>query len=113
MCPEVHKSCLRTAVLAVTVIASILLLSPAPRTVAGHGYNSAIYNVTSSWPNSAGSIILYERHNGTGILSPSSYADIAVYTAFEQDRRPNHTESLQTVQILNSMWDGNGLVDDA
>jgi hypothetical protein len=75
-------------------------------------HNATIYNVTSSWPNSPGSMILYERHDGTGTLSPSSYADVAVYTAFEQDRRGNRTLAIQTVQILNRMWDANGLVGD-
>jgi len=76
-------------------------------------HNATIYNVTRSWPNSAGSIILYENHNGTGTLSPSFYADVAVYTAFEQDRGGNRTGAIQTVQILNRMWEANGLVDDA
>ncbi len=75
-------------------------------------HNASTYDVTGRWPNSAGSKILYEYHNGTGILSAFSYADVAVYTAFDQDRQGNHIAALQTVQILNRMWDADGLVDD-
>lgn len=85
-----------------------ILGTPIPLSI----HNATTYDVTHSWPNSAGSTILYEYHNGTGTLSPTNYADVAVYRAFEQDRQGNHTGALQTVQILNRMWDANGLVDD-
>ncbi len=86
-----------------------ILGTPIPLSI----HNATTYDVTHSWPNSAGSTILYEYHNGTGTLSPTNYADVAVYRAFEQDRQGNHTGALQTLQILNKMWDTNGLVDDA
>ena len=75
--------------------------------------NATTTNVTIYWPNSIGNTILYENHNGRGTLSPYSYADVAVYTAFELDRGGDQAIAVQTVQILNRMWDANGLVDDS
>src|SRR2546427_4841698 len=76
-------------------------------------HNATTSDVTTYWSKSTGDTILYENHNSSGILSPSNYSDIAVYNAFEQDRSGNHTGTLQTVQVLNSKWDANGLVDNA
>lgn len=76
-------------------------------------HNATTNDVTTYWSKSTGDTILYENHNSSGILSPSNYSDIAVYNGFEQDRRVDHTGTLQTVQVLNSMWDANGLVDNA
>jgi hypothetical protein len=76
-------------------------------------HNATIYNITRDWTNSAGSTILYEYHNGTGILSPSSYADVAAYAALESTRKGDHSAVLENLNILNKMWDANGMVDDA
>ena len=76
-------------------------------------HNATTTNVSIYWQPGTGNTILYENHNGSGILLLSSYADIAVYTALEQDRSGNHTGTSQTVQVLNNMWDANGLVDNA
>jgi hypothetical protein len=76
-------------------------------------HNATIYDVTRDWTNSAGNMILYEYHNGTGVLSPSSYADVAAYTALESIRRGDRGAVLENLNMLNKMWDANGMVDDA
>ena len=40
-------------------------------------HNATTTNVTAYWPNSSGDTILYENHNGNGILSPSSCSSSA------------------------------------
>jgi hypothetical protein len=76
-------------------------------------HNATIYNLTRDWTNSAGSTILYEYHNGTGVLSPSSYADVAAYTELESTRKGDPSAVLENLNILNKMWDANGMIDDA
>src|SRR5437867_5016304 len=58
-------------------------------------HTSNTYNVTSFWNTvfkATGNYTVYwEDHNGTGILSPYSYADIAAYTALEMNKRGTTT----------------------
>lgn len=76
-------------------------------------HNATIYNVTRDWTNTTGSMILYEYHNGKGMLSPSSYADVAAYTELESTRKGDSSAVLENLNMLNKMWDANGMVDDA
>jgi hypothetical protein len=76
-------------------------------------HNATIHDVTRDWTNRAGSMILYEYHNGTGMLSPSSYADAAAYTVLECTRKGDPGAVPENLNILNKMWDANGMVDDA
>ena len=56
--------------------------------------------------------LYWEYHNGTGVLSPYSYADVAAYSALEMNRRGNTTGTLDMLSVLSSMWDGKGVVDE-
>ncbi len=72
------------------------------------------YNVTKDWPILSGSYsILWENHNGTATLSPFAYSDVAVYTALELERRGNGTGAMELAVVLNTMWDGRGMIDEA
>ncbi len=57
-------------------------------------------------------VVLWEVHNGTGILSPLEYADAAAYTALEMNRRGDGTGALEMVRVLDGMWDGTGFADE-
>ncbi len=72
------------------------------------------YNVTKDWPIATGNYsVLWENHNGTATLSPFAYADVAVYTTLELERRGNGTGAMEMVGVLNTMWDGKGMIDEA
>src|SRR5712692_10028292 len=79
-------------------------------------HTSNTYNVTSYWNTlfkTTGNYTIYwENHNGTGILSPYSYADVAAYTALEMNRRGNTTGTQEMLSVLSTMWDGKGMVDE-
>ena len=62
--------------------------------------------------NTSSHTILWEVHNGTGTLSPSDYADVAVYTALEMIRHGNQTGISEMGDYVNVMFDGRGLVDE-
>lgn len=57
-------------------------------------------------------VVLWEVHNGTGILSPSDYADVAAYTALELDSQGDRTGALSILDVLDGMWKGAGFVDE-
>ena len=79
-------------------------------------HTSNTYNVTSYWNTlfkTTGNYTVYwEYHNGTGVLSPYSYADVAAYTALEMNRRGNTTGTWEMLSVLSAMWDGKGMVDE-
>jgi len=79
-------------------------------------HTSNTYNVTSYWNTlfkTTGNYTVYwEYHNGTGILSPYSYADIAAYTSLEMNKRGNTTGTQEMLSVLSTMWDGKGMVDE-
>ncbi len=89
-----------------------ILNSPIPLPI----HTSNLYNVTNYWNTLfkvTGNYTAYrEYHNGTGTLSPFAYVDVAAYTALEQNRRSNSTGVAEMVSILNTMWDGKGMVDE-
>lgn len=56
--------------------------------------------------------VLWEVRNGSKTLSPYSYADIAAYTGLELYRQRNQTGAQSMLNILNTMYDGKGIVDE-
>ncbi len=56
--------------------------------------------------------VFWEVHNGTGILSPGTYADVASYIGLEHKRRGNQTGVSEMMESLNVIFDGQGLVDE-
>ncbi len=71
-----------------------------------------LFNGTSAAAAGDNYAILWEMHNGTGVLSPNSYVDIAAYTYLEYSRRGNRTGASAMLETLNIMFDGQGLVDE-
>jgi len=57
--------------------------------------------------------VLWERHNGTGILPDCAYGDVAVYTALQLNRDHNMTGTQHEMDCLNKMYDGRGVIDEA
>ncbi len=79
-------------------------------------HTANLYNVTNFWNalfKVTGNYTVYwEYHNGTATLSPFVYADVAAYTAFQLNRHSNTTGVAEMVALLNTMWDGKGMVDE-
>lgn len=57
--------------------------------------------------------VLWEYHNGTGILPDCKYGDVTVYTALQLNRDQNTTGAQHEMNCLNKMYDGRGIVDEA
>ena len=81
-------------------------------------HNATTYTVTGYWKSLTNSqetgnyTVKWEYHNGTGILSPYDYGDIATYTLLEYKRRNNETGVQDMIQVLNTMWTGTGIADE-
>jgi hypothetical protein len=57
--------------------------------------------------------VLWERHNGPGILPDCKYGDVTVYMALQLNRDQNATGTQHEMDCLNKMYDGRGIADEA
>lgn len=79
--------------------------------VANSTKNQLFNNITAQQAGGNYSV-LWEVRNGSETLSPYSYADTAAYTGLELYRQGNQTGAQSMLNILNTMYDGKGIVDE-
>jgi hypothetical protein len=57
--------------------------------------------------------VLWEYHNGTGILPDCRYGDVSVYMALQFNQDQNAVGTQHEMDCLNKMFDGRGIADEA
>jgi hypothetical protein len=75
--------------------------------------NAKLFHAITATAAGGNYTVLWEKHNGTGILPDCKYGDVTVYMALQFNQDQNATRTQHEMDCLNKMYDGRGIADEA